>query len=171
MTEDIELPVEANLPTPERDAAKEAAMQAAFFHQQAVDERKRILDTLAIATKAIEQKNFQIDQLNLRIAEDANRYAVLQAERDELFAKTVYYQQSLANAREDIRNAADKLDRFELPPAVKRSHKRKRDLGADDAGSNGNAALPDTNGSQGEVAGSAPVLAQPATVLGQQASE
>jgi len=159
MTDDIELPVEANLPTPEHDPAKEAAMQAAFFHQQAIDERKRIMDALHQATKALEQKNFQIEQLNLALAERQNRHDSLQNSYNELIQDKADLEAILDNHQRDLENMAAKLSRFEFS-RVRRVNKRKRGNGD---------AMPDPVGSKGEVAEQPPVLAHGSTVLDQPA--
>ena len=126
-------------------------MQAAFFYQQSQDERARIMDNLHQATKALEQKNFQIDQLNLALAQQQNRHDSLQHAYNDLIQDKADLEAILDNHQRDLENMANKLSRFEFSRVRRANKQRKR--------SNGDT-VSDHSGSASEVVTDPPVLAQ-----------
>jgi hypothetical protein len=156
MTDEVKLPEEATIPLPPKDAAEEAAMQAAFFYQQAKDERARMIAELTRATKALEEKNYQIEQQKRLLAERDDRYALLEGAYYEAIRDRADLEAILAATQGQLEDTAARLGKFEFSRL-----KRKRNGNGKRPSVHASAldAVSDALGSAPEVADASPVVA------------
>jgi chromosome segregation ATPase len=138
-----------------RDARdRDAAMQAAAAFDRAMRERNDLMqevDDLVLQVKkameGLEAKNTLIHQLELALAEERNRVATYQSERDETFRENARLEMGLSNALDILQALA-----LATPPA---GNKPPRGL-------NGNGgAVPNAGASPKAVANSPALLAHP----------
>jgi hypothetical protein len=148
MSEEVTLPVEAIIPLPPKDAAEEAAMQAAFFYQQAKDERARIMGDLARATKALEEKNYQIGQLQSALNEERKEHAFTKQAYENAIRDCADLEAVLAVEQDFHEDRAARLAKFEFSRLKRRRNGKHKP----------SDTLPDTIRSEGEMAVASAVL-------------
>jgi len=136
MSDQVVLPVEANLPTPEHDPDKEAAMRAAMFYDRAKQERDEMLRLLEQSKMALQVRDHQIASLELQVATERNRYDALQASYNEAVQDKADLEAILSTQQAHHEDQASRLARFEFSRLKrKRNGKRNGDAMSDASGS------------------------------------
>src|SRR5215469_6168876 len=138
MAEIVEMPVEANLPTPGHDPDKEAAMRAAMFYERAKLERDEMMRLLEQSKVAIQVQDNQIASLKLEIATERNRYDALQNSYNEKVQDCADLEAVLASVQGVFEDHAARLGRFEFSRLKRKrngSAKRNGDAVSDKDGS------------------------------------
>src|SRR5215472_18658249 len=114
MSDQVVLPVEANLPTPEHDLDKEAAMRAAMFYDRAKQERDEMMRLLEQSKMALQVRDHQIASLELQVATERNRYDALQASYNEAVQDKADLEAILSTQQAHHEDQASRLARFEF---------------------------------------------------------
>jgi len=108
------LPMESNLPTPQVDPDRDAAMRAAVFYDRARQERDDLLRLLDEAKVALGIKDNQIQALKLEVAAERNRHDALQSCYLEALQDRADLESLLAGLQGMFEDQAKRLGAFEF---------------------------------------------------------